>query len=123
MKNPISFPSSVLQPIVKFLKREEKQLEQRKKALEKEDPFADSGRLTDNASPDTDASEQFGHSRVEALKREIDRRLIEIRKALTLIKIGKYGTCQDCNKMIDTDRLMVKPEAVLCIACEKKREK
>lgn len=123
MKNPISFPSNVLKPIFKFLKREEKQLEERKKVLEKEDPFADSSRLTDNASPDTDASEQFGHSRVEAMKREIDRRLIEIKKALTLIKIGKYGTCQDCGKMIDTDRLMVKPEAILCINCEKKREK
>lgn len=121
MKNPINFPLSVLKPIQKFLTREEKELEKRKKTLEKEDPFADSSRLIDSAAPDADAAEQFGHSRIEALKHEIDRRLIEIRKALSKIKIGSYGTCEECGEMIDTERLMVKPEASKCIECEKKK--
>jgi len=123
MKAKISFPASVLKPIKQFLHLEAKKLEERKKVLEKEDPFADTERLTDNAATDSDAREQFGHARVEAMKKEIDRRLIDIRKALTKIKIGKYGICEKCGKMIDTDRLMIKPEATLCIECEKKREK
>ena len=123
MKAKISFPASVLKPIKQFLHLEAKKLEERKRVLEKEDPFADTRRLTDNAAPDSDAAEQFGHARVEAMKKEIDRRLIDIRKALTKIKIGKYGICEKCGKMIDTDRLMMKPEATLCIECEKKREK
>jgi len=123
MKAKISFPASVLKPIKQFLHLEAKKLEERKKVLEKEDPFVDTERLTDNAATDSDAREQFGHARVEAMKKEIDRRLIDIRKALTRIKIGKYGICEKCGKMIDTDRLMIKPEATLCIECEKKREK
>ena len=124
MKRPvIKFPAQVLKPVRDFLHREEKKLEKRKKDLEKEDPFSDTIRLTDNAASDADAAEQFGHARVEAIKKQIDKRLIDIRKALGRIKIGSYGTCEKCNKMIDTDRLMVKPEATLCIDCERKKGK
>lgn len=118
----IKFPGRILEPIRSFLSREEKRLDERKKGLEKEDPFTDVGRVADNA-PDTDAAEQVAHERTEALRREVDRRLIQIRKALSMIKIGRYGTCERCGKMIDTDRLMVMPEATVCIECEKKKEK
>lgn len=123
MKNPISFPAQVLKPIVRFLKREEKELETRKKVLEKEDPFSDPQRLRDNAAVDAEAAEQFGHARIEAMQKEINRHLIDIHKALSRIRIGKYGICEDCGQMIDTERLMVKPEANLCINCEKKKGK
>lgn len=123
MKNQISFPHNILKPIAKFLHLEEKRLEGRKKSLDKEDPFHDVDRLNDNASPDTEAAEQFGHARIEAIKKEVDRQLIGIRKALTRIKIGRYGTCESCGKMIDTDRLMIKPDATFCVKCEKEREK
>lgn len=118
----ISFPTNILRPVRNFLRREEKRLEARKKALKEQDPFSDPTRVTDSASPDTDAAEQFGHARVEAIRREVDRKLIAIRRALARIKIGKYGICEDCGKMIDTDRLMIKPEATRCASCEKKRE-
>ncbi len=124
MKKPsIKFPARLLRPIATFLRREEKRLEKRKKDLEKEDPFSDPIRLTDNAASDADAAEQFGHARIEAMKRQIEKRQIDIRKALGRIKIGHYGTCEKCGKMIDTDRLMVKPEATLCIDCERKKGK
>jgi DnaK suppressor protein len=123
MSDQIVFPNNILNPIKKFLHLEEKKLEVRKMALEKEDPFFDESRLTDNASPDTEAAEQFGHARIEAMKKDTERRAIEIRKALAKIKIGKYGICDSCGQMIDTDRLMIKPEATLCITCEKKKEK
>lgn len=123
MKRRSFFPAQVLEPIRKFLTREEKQLKKRKASLEEQDPFNDVSRVTDNASPDTDAAEQFGHARVEAMGKEVNRRLTDIRKALTRIRIGNYGTCAGCGKMIDTDRLMVKPEATLCIKCEIKKEK
>jgi DnaK suppressor protein len=122
-KLSIKFPTNILKPIANFFRREEERLLKRKKVLEKEDPFSDTIRLTENAAADADAAEQFGHARVEALRQQIDRRLIDIRKAVTRIKIGKYGTCEKCGRMIDTDRLMIKPEATLCIECEKKREK
>lgn len=122
MKKQI-FPEKIIKPIKQFLHLEEKQLVERKKRLEIEDPFADTRRLSDNAAPDSDAAEQFGHARIEAMKKEIDRKIINIRQALARIKIGKYGICASCGKMIDTDRLMIKPEATLCIECEKKKER
>ncbi len=119
----VIFPATLLEPIRQFLHLEEKKLSQRKKQLEEQDPFKDTKRILDNASPDADASEQFGHANVEGLKGEIDRKLIQIRKALTQIKVGKYGICEKCGKMIDTDRLMIFPEATICVKCEKKRER
>ena len=119
----ISFPNNLVEPIKNFLHLEEAKLNRRKKDLEKEDPFKDPNRILDNAAIDTDASEQFGHINSVGLRREIDKKLIQIRKALSRIKIGKYGQCEKCGKMIDTDRLMVFPEATFCIKCEKKKEK
>lgn len=122
-KNKILFPANLLEPIKNFLHIEESKLTKRKKDLEEEDPFKDSKRILDNASSDADASEQFGHANVEGLKKEMDRKLIQIRKALSRIKIGSYGVCEKCGKMIDTDRLMIFPEATICVECEKKKEK
>ncbi|MBU2577581.1 TraR/DksA C4-type zinc finger protein [Patescibacteria group bacterium] len=117
------FPTKLVETIKQFLSREEEKLSRRKKDLDKEDPFKDPKRILDNASSDADASEQFGHANVEGLKGEIDRKLVQIRKALSRIKIGKYGVCEKCGSMIDTDRLMVFPEATVCIKCEKEKAK
>jgi DnaK suppressor protein len=117
------FPAKLIAPVGKFLQARLKQLQKRKKEIAEEDPFENTSRLIDNASPDADAAEQFGHARTSAIKDQIDKRIIQTRKALTRVKIGKYGICEDCGKMIDTDRLMVYPEATLCASCQAKREK
>lgn len=122
-KVSVKFPANVLKPVKSFLSKEEKRLKKRKKDLVQEDPFKDTRRVVDNAATDTDAEEQMGHEKNVALKREVDRKLIQIRKALTFIKLGKYGTCESCGQMIDTDRLMVMPETTVCVQCEKKKGK
>ena len=109
--------------ITKYLEGRRKELESRQSKLKKEDPFEDKTRLMDRASDDTEAQNKAGHERVEALRRQMDVALIQTRKALTKIKIGKYGVCENCGKMIDTDRLAAMPTATLCLSCEKKREK
>lgn len=119
----ISYPSKLLSPVGNFLQDRLKALEKRKKNIEKEDPFKDTSRVTDNASPDADAAEQFGHARTSAIKEQIDKKIIQTKKALTRIRIGKYGICEDGGEMIDTDRLMIYPEATLCVKCERKKEK
>src|SRR5579859_5991650 len=96
----IRFPASVLMPVNHFLKDQIRRLEKQKKALKEEDPFSNHARVDDNAALDTEAEEQFGHARTSALRSEIDKRIIEMRKALTRIKIGKYGICENCGKMI-----------------------
>ncbi len=117
------FPLRVLRPVMDFLTQEVLRLERKKKAITEEDPFIDSRRISDNASPDTDMAEQIGHAKTKALENQINRKLIQIRKALTRIKIGKYGICERCGKMIDTDRLMIMPETTICVECEKKKER
>ena len=101
----IKFPLAVLKPILDHLHLEEKKLKKRKQELKKEDPYEDQDRVNDNASIDTDAAEEAGHERV---------------KTLTRINLGRYGQCESCGKMIDTDRLAVDPTASLCIDCAKK---
>lgn len=117
----VNFPQNLIKPIERFLHRKEEKLNEHKEKLDKEDPFKNPSRILDNAAIDTDASEQFGHVNVDGLRREVDKTLIQIRKALTRIKIGKYGTCEVCGEMIDTDRLMIFPAATKCVSCENKR--
>jgi len=119
----ISFPASILKPVGDFLSQRLRVIQIRKSKISSEDPFKNEARVLDNASPDADAEEQFGHARVSAIKIDLNKKSNQIKKALHAIKKGKYGICEDCGKMIDTDRLSIVPEATLCIDCEKKREK
>ncbi len=116
-KNKIKFPISVLKPLISYLKGEEKRLKESKKELRKEDPFIVGNRDEDN-SVDSDVAENVEHDRAFAMRRQVSRSIIEIRKTLTRIKLGKFGTCAGCGKMIDTDRLAVNPTAEYCMACE-----
>jgi len=117
------FPSNLLTPVSQFLTARLKLLAKRKKDISKEDPFKDSSRVDDNAAPDIEADEQFGHARTSAISKEITRGMIQIRKALTRVRIGKYGICEECGQMIDTDRLIAFPEATLCAKDARKSEK
>ncbi|MFH1840564.1 MAG: TraR/DksA C4-type zinc finger protein [Candidatus Shapirobacteria bacterium] len=122
MASKTIFPLNLVKPIRDFLSGEAKRLEKQKVKIIAEDPFEDVSRVDDNASVDLEADEQFNHARTTALQAQIDRKLIQIRQALSRIKIGKYGLCESCGRMIDTDRLMVIPEATLCVACEQRKE-
>lgn len=122
-KPTLVFPANLLQPIGRFLQASLSNLQKRKKVISKEDPFKDTARLIDNASPDTEAAEQFGHARTAAIEKELKAKIEQTKKALGRIKKGKYGICEDCGAIIDTDRLAIYPEATICVKCMKKREK
>lgn len=111
------YPMDVLRPIKAFLEDREKKLNSQKKKLQKEDPFSDSDRLKENAAIDAAAEQKYGHARLEAVSTELEKMLITVRKALTKIKLGKYGLCDSCGKMIDTDRLAIDPSAQYCVSC------
>ncbi len=119
----IQFPPSVLTQIKRYLEDRKRSTEHKLADLKKEDPFDDKDRSLGDAAEDTEAHAKAGHERVQALTAQLNSVLIETRKALTKIKIGKYGVCENCGKMIDTDRLAAMPTATLCIACEKKQER
>jgi len=122
MVSKMGIPFNVLKPLFGYLKGEEKRLREVKENLKKEDPYKMKTRDEDN-SLDADIAEQVDHERSSALRREISKSIINIRKTMTRIKIGKYGVCEKCGRMIDTDRLAIKPTAEFCISCEKSIEK
>lgn len=50
---------------------------------------------------------------------ERDRRLIgEIHEALTRVREGEYGVCQECGEDIGLARLRAQPTAALCVHCK-----
>ena len=108
--------------IKELLTRKKRELEARLKSLTSEDPFSDVERLNDTAAIDTEAREEIGHERVEALKLEVSQNLARVKKALSRIGIGKYGICENCGKAIEEARLKVFPMADLCVSCERARE-
>lgn len=118
----ISFPSALLLPLVSYLRGERRKLIETKKELKKVDPFVAGNRDADN-SVDSDVAENVEHDRAYAMRRQVSKSLIAIRKTLTRIKLGKYGICASCGKMIDTDRLAVTPTAEYCVGCAEKAEK
>jgi len=57
---------------------------------------------------------------------DIDRHINEVRDielALSRIKDGSYGTCSDCQGLIETNRLQAYPTATRCYACQAQYEK
>ena len=119
----IKFPKKLLGPIAKYFEKEKKKTQKRLSCLEKEDPFADTDRLSDKAASDTEAKGQFGHLRAESLKEELLSQLEKVERAIFRIRKGKYGICEKCGKMIDTERLAANPTAHLCVGCEKLAKK
>ncbi len=118
----MKFPNNILSAIKKRLEREKKDAQIRLSNIKMEDPFADPSRLSDNASLDTEAKEEIGHDRVEAIKRALLSQLGRIEQTLKRVKKGQYGICDRCAKSIDPKRLKIMPTASLCINCERKKE-
>ena len=102
-----------------FIEEEQKKLILQIETLKTEDPFADPDHASDNAAVDTDVWEQVGHDTVEAEIKDAKKRLEDLKTALELMKKGRYGVCERCNKDIPQARLELVPEARYCIECKK----
>ena len=114
-------PNKFIEPIKKYLEKRLTELKFWQKKIKQSDPFSDELRTRENSSEE-DLEEQVGHFESEVKAGFVKRQMVELRKALTRIKIGKYGICEKCKKSIDTDRLAIKPETTLCLNCEKNEE-
>lgn len=114
-------PNKFIGPIKVYLEKRLVELKNWQKNIKKSDPFSDEMRTRENSSEE-DLEEQVGHFDSEVKATFVKTQIVEFRKALSRIKIGKYGICAKCKKPIDTDRLAVKPETTLCLSCEKNEE-
>lgn len=55
-----------------------------------------------------------------SMERNLEDLLAGIKLALKKIEDGSYGICQECQKEIDGEVLLVQPTSTLCVECKKK---
>lgn len=58
-----------------------------------------------------------------ALRRTLQSRLLDVRKALQKIDRGAYGRCESCGAPINPLRLRAQPQTAYCITCQAKSER
>jgi len=52
----------------------------------------------------------------------LDRQAEQVEAALRARENGTYGLCQECRRPIPRDRLEARPEATLCVECQRRIE-
>ena len=52
----------------------------------------------------------------------LDRESAQVEEALRRREQGQYGVCQGCGRAIPRERLEARPEATLCIDCQRARD-
>ncbi len=70
------------------------------------------GRLT---RLDAMQQQQMGLARI----RRLDRRMQLLEAARLRVDQGTYGECVNCGEDVAAERLAARPEAALCLACER----
>ena len=50
------------------------------------------------------------------------RELVQIERAIEMIRIGRYGDCELCQKKIPINRLNALPFTPLCVKCQEKKD-
>jgi DnaK suppressor protein len=113
-----SLPKEFIEAIRKRLLSKDEKLRESQKLLVSEDPYMQRGRSEGNAENMDEAILEDYQKIVNDESRSIVQRLrIQIRRALSAMKIGKYGYCEVCGKSIDKARLEAYPEATTCVEC------
>jgi RNA polymerase-binding transcription factor DksA len=56
------------------------------------------------------------------IKAIVEQEAHHIQQAMKRQAEGRYGICDDCGQQIDPERLEVRPQATLCITCQRKVE-
>lgn len=72
---------------------------------------------------DENAAEVAAYSDSLGLEATFESELREVVEALVRLDEGIWGTCKSCGMDIGEQRLAVRPQAVLCIACQEKAGK
>ena len=74
-----------------------------------------------DTEPDEGDSEIFEREKTAALIAVLERRMQDIEHALRAIEKGQYGVCERCSNP-EPERLEVKPDAILCLNCQREVE-
>ncbi len=112
-----------------LLSKLKQQLLQQKETLEKElETFATKDKEIENnwdakhqSQEDTDMEEKADqvqeYDNLLSLEHTLELKLKDVVSALEKIEKDAYGPCEKCGKEIEEKRLLICPEAKLCINC------
>jgi DnaK suppressor protein len=64
----------------------------------------------------------FEREKAAALSAVLERRLQDVNHALRALDRGHYGICERCSNPIEKERLEVKPDATMCLSCQREVE-
>jgi len=110
-------------PDPKFVEKEKKRLLEEKAIIEEELANLRAAMLEEvDVEPDEGDAGIFEREKTAALISVLEHKLSNIQAALRAIEKGVYGICERCGKPIEKERLEVKPDATLCLQCQKEVE-
>ncbi len=115
----LNLPQTTLEKVKKILVRQQAQVEQELKTIEKDDPVLAEA-LAETIEPGTESFEADAHSRFVAIKNDLVDLLKKTTSSLTKINKGTYGICEKCAEPIESSRLEALPTATTCLSCSKK---
>lgn len=115
----LDLPRKSLDKIKRLLLRQQRQVEEEIKSLDKEDPLMVEA-VAESSEPGTDSFQADVHARLVALKGSLLGLSKRIQHSLIRLKNGTYGKCEGCGKAIESARLEAMPAATLCLSCSKK---
>ena len=81
------------------------------------------GELTTADQHPADTSDITFQRELDLTVRQIaEARMAQVEEALERQRAGTYGICESCGRPIDPERLRARPEATLCIDCQRQQE-
>ncbi len=74
---------------------------------------------------DTEEGDPDLHEREKnlALVQTLEGKLQSIERALRAVDLGVYGSCERCGQQIDRARMQARPDATLCLDCQREVER
>jgi RNA polymerase-binding transcription factor DksA len=78
------------------------------------------GAADDHPADVSDVTEQ--RARDFTILQMLEQEAEQLQEAMHRKAEGRYGICQNCNRPISKARLEARPEAALCIKCQRLRE-
>jgi DnaK suppressor protein len=74
---------------------------------------------------DTEEGDPDLHEREKnlALAHALETKLQSLERALRAVDLGVYGVCERCGTQINAERMEAKPDAVLCLECQREVER
>ena len=69
------------------------------------------------------ADQTFQREMDATIEKIVEQDEQQVQEALARQAAGTYGICENCGRRIDPERLKARPEATLCIDCQRERER